>query len=271
MTTDVGATDAPWPRSEAPAPRRCAADLVIGTGDDALDIRLLPGQAALLPATRTLLVADLHLGKAATFRSAGIPVPEGSSQADLARLDRLLAATRAGRLVILGDLLHAAAGCTPAVIGAFRALRDRFDAVSFVLVLGNHDRNARRHAPALGLDECVEVLAEPPLHMVHDAAGAAAGAGALVVAGHLHPRVAASARSGDRVVERCFHLAGGVLTLPAFGSFTGGHTLDCPAGARAWMAGDDAVVEVTGLLRAAGPRRGRAPLTRRPRRPTPPA
>ena len=32
------------------------------------DLLLLPGRAALVPATRTLLVADLLLGKAATFR-----------------------------------------------------------------------------------------------------------------------------------------------------------------------------------------------------------
>jgi metallophosphoesterase superfamily enzyme len=54
--------------------------------DHAADILLLPGRAAFLPASATLLVADLHLGKAATFRQAGIPVPEGSAQADLARL-----------------------------------------------------------------------------------------------------------------------------------------------------------------------------------------
>ena len=33
------------------------------------EIVLVPGRAAYLPATGTLLVADLHLGKAATFRS----------------------------------------------------------------------------------------------------------------------------------------------------------------------------------------------------------
>ena len=57
----------------------------IGTDPDA-EIVLLPGRAAVLPASATLLVADLHLGKAATFRKAGIPVPEGSAQRDLARL-----------------------------------------------------------------------------------------------------------------------------------------------------------------------------------------
>ncbi|NBP80976.1 hypothetical protein EBU58_09735, partial [bacterium] len=50
---------------------------------------LLPGRGAWLPTSRTLLVADLHLGKAASFRHAGLPVPEGSSGGDLQRLERL--------------------------------------------------------------------------------------------------------------------------------------------------------------------------------------
>ena len=76
-------------------------------GRTAADVVLLPGRAAFLPSSATLLVADLHLGKAATFRKAGIPVPEGSAQADLARLARLVRETSARRLVIVGDLLIA--------------------------------------------------------------------------------------------------------------------------------------------------------------------
>ena len=37
--------------------------------------RLLPGGAALWERTATLLVADLHVGKDATFRAAGLPLP----------------------------------------------------------------------------------------------------------------------------------------------------------------------------------------------------
>ena len=90
--------------------------IVVDSRADA-DVRLLPGRAALVAATRTLLVADLHLGKAATFRRAGIPVPEGSAGRDLDRLTRLVADTRATRVIVVGDLLHSAAGCTPGVIG----------------------------------------------------------------------------------------------------------------------------------------------------------
>ena len=39
---------------------------------------LLPDRAAYWPRTKTLLIADAHLGKAAAFRRAGIPVPSGT-------------------------------------------------------------------------------------------------------------------------------------------------------------------------------------------------
>lgn len=236
-------------------------------------VLLLPGRAAFLPASGTLLVADLHLGKAATFRHAGLPVPEGSAQADLDRLGRLLAGTPARRLVVLGDLLHAAVGCTPAVIGGFRTLRDRFPAVAFVLVLGNHDGAARRHAHALGLDVCVTRLDEPPFRLVHDAGGDEGTPPPdvrLAIAGHVHPRATVAGPSGGRVTQRCFHLGRharrDTLLLPAFGSFTGGAAIDASPGDRVWMAADDAVVDVTALLgtRRERPGRVKAP-TRRPR------
>lgn len=227
--------------------------IVVDSTPDA-DVRLLPGRAALVVATRTLLVADLHLGKAATFRRAGIPVPEGSAERDLARLARLVADTAAARVIVVGDLLHAATGCTPGVIDQFRAFRDGLPETAFDLVLGNHDVAARRHAAALGVDRCLASLDEPPLRLVHvaDAAGAVAAAGiGLVVAGHVHPRVVLSSAGGDRLAERCFHLDDGVLTLPAFGSFTGGHSMPDSSTARVWIARDDATVEVTRLLRRA--------------------
>ena len=92
--------------------------------------------------TATLLVAAVHLGKAATFRNAGIPVPEGSAQADLARLERLVQETAARRLIVLGDLFHARSGCTQAVFDEFAATRSRMPETEVLLIAGNHDRAA---------------------------------------------------------------------------------------------------------------------------------
>lgn len=79
-------------------------------------VELLAERALHWPRARTLFVADVHLGKTAAFRAGGVPLPGGTTAADLARLSAVLAATCAERLVVLGDLLHAAAGRTPSSI-----------------------------------------------------------------------------------------------------------------------------------------------------------
>jgi DNA ligase-associated metallophosphoesterase len=221
------------------------------------DIALLPGRAALLPATATLLVADLHLGKAATFRRAGIPVPEGSAQADLDRLERLVGQIRARRLVVLGDLFHARTGCTPAVLAEFAAARRRFAGTFVVLVIGNHDRALGSVPSTVGIDSCLRTLDEPPFHFVHEPATGLAEPDrtAFTVAGHLHPRLSIGGPGGERVTERCFVAEEGLLVLPAFGSFTGGHRIDPTPGRRLWIARDDGVVEVTRLAELAASRR----------------
>lgn len=221
-------------------------------------VGLLPGRAAMLPESKTLLVADLHLGKAATFRRSGLPVPEGSSRADLARLAGLVATTAARRLVILGDLFHATRGCTPAVFAEFASFRRSLTGVQVVLVSGNHDRGVVLPAD-LGIDERVERLQEPPWLLVHDPARAKRPDEPMtVIAGHLHPRLAIRSPSGDRLSDRCFVADRGRLVLPAFGSFTGSAAVAWEPGMRLWAAGEEAVVEVTRLAElAAGRRRQR--------------
>lgn len=237
-------------------PTASAIRVDVGEGPSQCRVELLPGRAAMLPDSRTLLVADLHLGKAATFRHAGLPVPEGSAQRDLESLRTLVEATGASRLLILGDLFHAASGCTPAVFDEFRMFRGAIAEVETVLVLGNHDR--RVSIPAtLGLDAVVPELAEPGVRFVHDPDDAH-GSDRLVdrgvtFCGHLHPRLAIRSPGGGRLTERCFVDDCGVFTLPAFGSFTGSRAVEPREGMRLWAAGPDAVVDVTRMaMLAAG-------------------
>jgi len=219
----------------------------------AAEIVLLPGRAAYLPATATLLVADLHLGKAATFRSQGIPVPEGSAQKDLARLALLVAATRARRLVVLGDLFHARSGCTAEVFAEFTAARDRFATTEVLLVAGNHDRSVGRLPAGLGIDAVLRTHDEPPFHFVHEPGTPLPETDRdepFTIAGHLHPVIPLVSPSGDRLTDRCFLAEPGLLVMPAFGSFTGGHRVRPTDRARVWIARDDGVADVTPLVHA---------------------
>ena len=121
---------------------------------------LLPELAALHVASRTLFVADLHLGKSATFRARGLPVPAGTTQDNLGRLSALVQRHDVARIVFLGDLLHSRHAQQASVVTPVHAWREAHAALQCVLVRGNHDSHAggprcwasrpRAHGPAPG-------------------------------------------------------------------------------------------------------------------------
>jgi DNA ligase-associated metallophosphoesterase len=198
-------------------------------------VELLAERAIFWPAEATLLIADAHWGKAASFRAAAIPVPEGATVADLARLDRALARTGARSLVILGDLVHARAGFAPAVLDAVGAWRARHPELEVLLVRGNHDIRAGDPPPAWGFRCVEEPHALGPFALCHYPDVAAEG---YLLAGHLHPAVALTGRGRQRERLVCFLIGPRRTILPAFGSFTGAATVQ--------PAPDERVVVVAG-------------------------
>jgi DNA ligase-associated metallophosphoesterase len=115
---------------------------------------LLPERAAYWPRTRTLLIADAHLGKAAAFRHEGVPVPAGTTDENLQRLGALVDTCEAQRVVFLGDMLHNRVA-RDATSRAVTRWREQHATVEVVLVRGNHDRRAGDPPPAWRV-ECVQ-------------------------------------------------------------------------------------------------------------------
>ena len=74
--------------------------------------------------------------KPAAFRHAGLAVPEQVTNADLELLTELLRSTAAERLVVLGDLIHAATGQSDSTVEAFRLWREQHEQLAIDLVLG---------------------------------------------------------------------------------------------------------------------------------------
>jgi DNA ligase-associated metallophosphoesterase len=210
-------------------------------------VELLAERALFWPAASTLIVADLHWGKAASFRAAAIPVPRGTTTADLARLDRAIARTHPRRLLVLGDLLHApAAQEARATLGRIREWRRSHADLQVLLIRGNHD--LRSGDPPADLDiRAVNGFAEGPFVFRHHPEPPNEGYG---LAGHLHPSVRLSGPGGDRVRLPCFHFGRRSGILPAFGSFTGTATPPLEPGDRVYVVADGEVVAVPGLVRA---------------------
>lgn len=240
-------------------------------------LHLLAERAAWWPRARAIIVADLHLGKASTFRSAGVPLPEGHSDHDLQRLSRLIERHGADHVIILGDLLHARSGVGAATLDALAAFRARHpaSALRVTLVRGNHDRSAGDPPATLGFDMydepcdlsrmlAGEAVREPTsLRLAHDPAAAERlRPGEHMLCGHLHPAVALSTSGGGRtrhtssgvsIRPPCFWMSGRVCVLPAFGTFTGSHAVRVRHGDRVFAVGppgENAIVEVRRGARA---------------------
>ena len=181
-------------------------------------VELLADRALHWPRTRTLFVADVHLGKAAAFRAGGVAIPRGATANDLARLTALIECTQATRLVILGDFLHVAAGRVAALDRAFMRWRDVHATLAITLVRGNHDAKAGDPPPAWD----IAVVADPhplaPFVLCHEPASPRTG---YALCGHVHPGARVAGGAYESVRLPCFVLGRRRALLPAFGRLTG--------------------------------------------------
>ncbi len=195
-------------------------------------LQLLPQRAAWLPARRCLLVADVHLGKAVSFRRLGVPVPEATTAGTMARLSAALAASAAEQVIVLGDLLHSAHAHAADTVAAVQRWRHDHRQLDLVLVRGNHDHHAGDPPPGWGVRCVDEPLRLDGLALAHHPQPVA---GAYVLAGHLHPGAVLGGRAHDRLRLPCFHFGPQVGVLPAFGEFTGLQVLPRAPGDRVFV------------------------------------
>lgn len=180
-------------------------------------LELQPEGALHWPRRATLFIADPHFGKDEHFRRAGLPLPAGTLADDLARLDRVLERTGAPRLVVLGDLVHAAPGPAATWPERISAWRERHPELDWLVVAGNHDRGLRPPA-AWRLDWRQAPVTDAPFALAHEPGPIE---GHYTLAGHWHP-VAELASAGERARLPVFAFGDAFAVLPAFGGFTGG-------------------------------------------------
>lgn len=189
-----------------------------------------------------LLLSDLHLGKAAHFRKAGLPLPEGHDGRTLARLDALVALFQPKRVVIIGDLFHSAHN------NAWEPFHQwcQQQTAELHLVLGNHDRLADRRYLEAGLMMHEECLLEGPFLFEHEAP-AALNNEAHTICGHTHPGIVLHGKGDQRLRLPCFLVGTQLTLLPAFGLSTGLYSVRPTAAHRVFACTHQAVIDVTGV------------------------
>lgn len=210
------------------------------------DFVLMAERTTLWRDRRTLLVADLHLGKAETFQSRGLPLPGAAVlREQLARLHRAVRRSEATRVLILGDLMHAPAGLTDLLVDEVGHALAALDA-DVLLVSGNHDRRLGQVADRWPINLCGEELREGPFCFVHDPTPRR---GVHTWGGHVHPAVAFGGRA-DRVKLPCFVVGQERSILPAFSRFAAGGVIEFHPADVAYAIGETSVFTAPGFERA---------------------
>lgn len=172
-------------------------------------------RAVYLPGERTLVLADVHLGR---DRASNVQFPLGERRDLLSRLESLLARFEPREVVVAGDLLHSFDHLAPTVersLGAFERLID--------------DRNARLVTTRGNHDSMLESVFEPVVseYTVGDAlvchGHERPSKAARYLVGHVHPAIEIEGRK-----RPCYLRGptagndGEVLVLPAFTRLAGG-------------------------------------------------
>ncbi len=195
-------------------------------------LTLLADKAVVWAREKTLFLADVHLGKAASFRAAGLAVPSGHSRADIARIAALIERHRIERLVVLGDLVHNRASYTPQLDAAISEFAANHRALERLLVLGNHDLHAGTPPVSWGFTCIAEDLALAGLVAAHEplaASDAAAVGGGARLCGHIHPSILLRTAK-ESINLPCFWQSSVQLVIPSFGSLTGRYTVSPAVG-----------------------------------------
>ena len=203
-------------------------------------VLLLPEKALYWPAQKMLVIADIHCGKAASFRAQGVPVPRGTTTQNLDALDALMAEHDTVEIVFLGDFLHAKAAHASATLAAMLAWRERNRQLRLTLVRGNHDLRAGDPAASLGIAMVDEPHTVGAFSFCHHPDIWGPG---YVLAGHVHPVYILSSRL-DSLRLPCFLAGPTRMILPSFGAFTGGHPVNPDAGEHVYVSSGEAVHSV---------------------------
>ncbi len=166
-------------------------------------------------AQNALILSDLHSGKSAHFRKHGMAIPSYLHYSDLERLQFLIQHYQPKKIIIVGDLVHAA---TNKEVIDFKRLTSTFSTIDFHLIKGNHDRISEKLIKDLGIASVTENLVIDTIQFVHEPNS---NNNIPTISGHIHPGIQIPLLKNSRKNLPCFVVQSSQIILPAFSKFTG--------------------------------------------------
>jgi uncharacterized protein len=183
---------------------------------------LLPQKAIYWKEQNTILLSDLHIGKIAHFRKAGIALPQEGAQNNFNRLDEIIATTQPTNILFVGDLFHSDVNQE---WDQFCNWRKQYPNIKMDIVLGNHDRLPPNFCDEYQIDIHPTELSIAPFVFAHHPRENFT-ADEYVISGHVHPVVSLGGMARQYVTVPCFYFGLQQAILPSFGYFTGGYAIE---------------------------------------------
>jgi DNA ligase-associated metallophosphoesterase len=175
---------------------------------------------------QTLILSDMHIGKAAHFRKAGIAIPQQIFQEDLLRLFQQVHFFSPKRIIVTGDLFHSEANLEHEW---FSKWRSALAGVQLILVKGNHEILHNHLYEKLGIEIVERGLIAAPFRFAHDL-NDDSDEQFFLFSGHTHPGIKIAGKAKQSFVFPCFYFTEAYCILPAFSKFTGKHLVEMKKG-----------------------------------------
>jgi DNA ligase-associated metallophosphoesterase len=205
------------------------------------DFVLSPERVMFWEKQKTLIIADLHIGKTGHFRKSGIPVPQNVFKEDLQRLFTQILFFKADKLVIAGDLSHSKSNKE---MDLFKKWRTDLDALAITLVNGNHDILGEKWYEELRIEtkDCLDI---GNFSFCHDPVDASVNHQQhYTFCGHLHPGISIRGRGRQYLQFPCFYFGNQIGILPAFSRFTGCVNVDAQKGENVFAIVENGIMQV---------------------------
>ncbi len=209
---------------------------------EGIEVLLLAKRGLYWPEHKTLFIADTHFGKEATFRSAGIAAPRGSTLGTLSTISEMVRETQSARLILLGDMFHDRSSISDDIRSSLDTFFVEHSELRFSLVLGNHDRHIKKLPSYWPIEIVATGTQLGRISMSHHPQEPVQGSD-LLLCGHLHPAYRLSSRFDSVGKLPCFWLSNRQLVLPAVGELTGTQVVRPSPCDRTWIIADGHIVE----------------------------
>ncbi|MEO8148138.1 MAG: ligase-associated DNA damage response endonuclease PdeM [Bacteroidia bacterium] len=184
------------------------------------ELLLLPERAIFWSEEKTIIVSDLHFGKAAHFRKSGIAISDEIFFNDMIHLDKIMHQYDAQQLLVVGDMFHSSFNNE---VNFFKLWQEHTNHFDVVLVKGNHDIMNDEIYDHLNIEVRNSKLEIGNLVFVHEPiADNEIEKDKFYFFGHVHPKAVMKGAGNQHLSLPCFYFTPNTCTLPAFSQFSGG-------------------------------------------------